>query len=89
MLVNTPDGGMHPAHIHNNSAAVGGGIAFTFNTVNGDTGMSKTNVAMLDDDTAFGYADLLTFDGYINVHLSATQLGTIVGQGNIGSNSTE
>ncbi|MEQ8688237.1 MAG: hypothetical protein RIE86_23235 [Imperialibacter sp.] len=89
MLVNTPDGGMHPAHIHNNSAAVGGGIAFTFNTVNGDTGMSKTNVAMLDDDTAFGYADVLTFDGYINVHLSATQLGTIVGQGNIGSNSTE
>ncbi|WOK08083.1 hypothetical protein RT717_05480 [Imperialibacter roseus] len=89
MLVNTPAGGMHPAHIHNNSAAVGGGIAFTFNTVNGDTGMSKTNVTMLDNDTAFGYADVLTFDGYINVHLSATQLGTIVGQGNIGSNSTE
>ena len=26
-LVNTPEGGVHPAHIHNNSAAELGGIA--------------------------------------------------------------
>ena len=86
-LDNTPDGGSHPAHIHANNAATGGGIILTFNPVNGTTGMSKTNIAMLDDDTAFGYEDVLTVNGYINVHLSATQLSTIVGQGNIGSNN--
>ncbi|GAA4322335.1 hypothetical protein GCM10023115_50360 [Pontixanthobacter gangjinensis] len=86
MLEGTPDGGMHPAHIHMNTAAEGGDIAFTFNPVNGTTGMSMTNVAMLDDDTMFGYADVLDYDGYINVHLSAEDLGTLVAQGDIGQN---
>ncbi|GAA4280664.1 hypothetical protein [Gaetbulibacter aestuarii] len=85
-LQNTPAGGEHPAHIHLNTAAEGGGIAFTFNSINGDTGMSKTNVAQLDDNTPFGYADIMDFDGYINVHLSASDLGTIVAQGDIGQN---
>jgi hypothetical protein len=52
---NTPAGGSHPGHIHMNSAAKGGGIAFTFNPVNGDTGISKTNVSKLNDGAAFGY----------------------------------
>ena len=86
MLDGTPDGGMHPAHIHMNTAAEGGDIAFTFNSVNGTTGMSKTNVAMLDDGSMFGYADVLGYDGYVNVHLSAEDLGTLVAQGDIGQN---
>ncbi len=86
MLDGTPDGGMHPAHIHMNSAAEGGDIAFTFNAVNGTTGMSKTNVAELNDGTPFNYNDVLNYDGYINVHLSAEALGTIVAQGDIGQN---
>ena len=85
-VMNTPAGGVHPAHIHNNSAAVGGGIAFSFNPVNGDTGMSLTHVAQLDDGTSFGYGNIESFDGYINVHLSPDNLATIVAQGNIGSN---
>jgi hypothetical protein len=28
---------MHPGHIHANTAAQGGGIVFSFNSVNGDT----------------------------------------------------
>jgi hypothetical protein len=36
-LNNTPAGGMHPGHIHANTAAQGGGIVFSFNAVNGDT----------------------------------------------------
>ena len=83
---NTVPGEMHPAHIHENDAATSGPIAFTFNPVNGSTGLSTTQVEMLDDNTAITYDEILTFDGYINVHLSATQLGTIVAQGNIGSN---
>ncbi|MDC6350275.1 CHRD domain-containing protein [Zeaxanthinibacter sp. PT1] len=86
VLMNTPAGGSHPGHIHMNSAAEGGDIAFTFVPVDGDTGISQSNVAALDDGTAFGYADVLTYDGYINIHLSAEDLGTLVAQGNIGSN---
>ncbi|AQS93412.1 hypothetical protein BXQ17_04630 [Polaribacter sp. BM10] len=85
-IMNTPAGGMHPAHIHENDAATGGPIAFSFSPVNGDTGMSMSQVETLDDGTAITYDEILTFDGYINVHLSASQLGTIVAQGNIGSN---
>ena len=85
-LVNTPAGGEHPAHIHMNSAEEGGGIAYTFTPVDGDTGMSMSNVAALDDGTAFGYDDVLVYDGYVNVHLSADDLATIVAQGDIGSN---
>ena len=86
MLEGTPDGGLHPGHIHANSAAESGDILFTFNPVNGTTGMSKTNVASLDDDTAFGYEDVLIIDGYINIHLSADDLATLVAQGDIGEN---
>ncbi|HSI69429.1 MAG TPA: hypothetical protein VK941_04290, partial [Gillisia sp.] len=85
-LDNTPPGGEHPAHIHMNTAEEGGGIIFTFMPVNGTTGMSMTNVAALDDETAFGYGDVLEVNGYINVHLSAEDLETIVAQGNIGAN---
>ncbi|WP_215223569.1 CHRD domain-containing protein [Echinicola shivajiensis] len=83
----TPDGGSHPAHIHANSAAEGGPIIFSFNPVDGTTGMSMTNVEMLDSGDELNYSDLMTIDGYVNVHLSADQLGTIVGQGNIGINN--
>lgn len=86
-IVNTPAGGSHPAHIHSGSVAnAPGGILFTFNPVNGDTGISKTNLSMLDDNTLFGYNDVLVVDGYINVHLSSMDLGTIVAQGDIGIN---
>ena len=87
MLDGTPDGGMHPAHIHMNTAAEGGGILYTFMPVDGTTGMSRSNVAMLDDNTMFGYEDVLSVDGYVNVHLSANDLATIVAQGDIGSNA--
>ena len=86
MLDGTPDGGMHPAHIHMNSFAEGGGILYTFTPVDGTTGMSRSNVAELDDGTSFGYSDVLGVDGYVNVHLSADNLPTIVAQGDIGQN---
>ncbi|WP_276498928.1 CHRD domain-containing protein [Pontibacter litorisediminis] len=87
MLEGTPEGGVHPAHIHMNSVEEGGGIVFTFNPVNGTTGMSMTNVAELDDGTPFGYEDVLHYDGHVNVHLSPEQLEVYVAQGNIGTNA--
>ena len=83
---NTPENGVHPAHIHMNTAVEGGAIAFTFVSVDGNTGQSFTNVSELDDDTTFGYEQVLDYDGYINVHLSADDLATIVAQGDIGQN---
>ena len=85
-LLNTPAGGSHPGHIHNNTAAQGGGIAFSFKPVNGDTGLSVTNLAKLDNGTAFGYDQVIAYNGYINFHLSATNLATLVAQGDIGQN---
>jgi len=87
-LAGTPDGGMHPAHIHANSVATGGGIEFTFNPVNGTTGKSKTDTraGMMDGEDGYTYSQILAVDGYVNVHLSADELGTIVAQGDIGSN---
>jgi len=86
-LEGTPEGGVHPAHIHFNTAAEGGGIAVSFTPVNGTTGMSITNIAALDDGTAITYEELLDYNGYINVHLSAENLATIVAQGDIGQNA--
>ncbi|WP_231931294.1 MULTISPECIES: CHRD domain-containing protein [Bizionia] len=85
-LTNAIPGTEHPAHIHLNTALDGGTIAFTFNTIDGDTGLSRTNVSALDDGTSFGYADLIAFDGYVNVHLSPADLTTIIAQGDIGIN---
>ncbi|MEQ9441286.1 MAG: CHRD domain-containing protein [Cyclobacteriaceae bacterium] len=86
-LEGTPEGGEHPAHIHANTAAEGGGIVVTFTPVNGTTGMSMTNVAMTDDGMAITYDSLLNYNGYVNVHLSAANLGTIVAQGDMGQNA--
>ncbi|MBR9846496.1 MAG: hypothetical protein GYB35_10545, partial [Algicola sp.] len=86
-LVGTPNDGMHPAHIHMGSVATApGSILYTFTPVDGLTGMSLSNVSALDDDTPFGYNDVLAVDGYINVHLSADDLATLVAQGDIGIN---
>ncbi|HKK89354.1 MAG TPA: CHRD domain-containing protein [Saprospiraceae bacterium] len=85
-LENTPQDGEHPAHIHRNTAADGGPIALTFNPVIGATGISHTNISAIDDGTTIGYDQILDFNGYINVHLSAEDLATIVAQGNIGVN---
>jgi hypothetical protein len=85
-LDGTEPGNSHPAHIHFNSVAVGGGIAVSLKPVNGASGRSVTIVSATDAGMALSYEDLLDFNGYINVHLSATQLSTVVAQGNIGSN---
>ena len=87
VLSNTLDGFSHPAHIHSNTAAEGGGIAIDLTSVNGDNGMSMTNISKFNDDTPITYDELVEIDGYINIHLSGEQLGTIVAQGDVGQNA--
>ncbi|MBE7638954.1 hypothetical protein GUB10_01300 [Salegentibacter sp. BLCTC] len=94
-LDGTTEGGSHPAHIHVGSVEdAPGAIAITFNPVNGATGMSMTNIAMTDgteeeEGEAITYEDLLTYNGYINVHASADDLETLAAQGNMGANASE
>lgn len=86
-LNNTIDAALHPAHIHFNTAAESGLIALDLNSVNGSTGKSSTTFIELDNGSPINYQDILNFDGYINVHLSATDLGTIIAQADIGQNA--
>ena len=53
--------------------------------MDGNTGISETNVSALDDNAVFEYDDVLGVNGHINVLLSEAQ-PTIVSQGNIGAN---
>jgi hypothetical protein len=85
-LIGTTAGDSHPSHIHANTAAQGGGIVIDLNNIDGTTGKSSTNVDQLNDATPITYDELLNFNGYLNVHLSAAVLGTIVAQGDIGQN---
>ncbi|MDA1122482.1 MAG: CHRD domain-containing protein [Bacteroidetes bacterium] len=85
-LIGTQAGNNHPCHIHNNDAATGGNIAVDLNNVNGNTGRSVSNVTQLNNGTPIDYAGMINYNGYINVHTSSTNLGTLVAQGDIGSN---
>lgn len=85
-LTGTQSGAMHPAHIHMNSAAEGGNIILDLEDVNGGDGKSVTIVNELNDGTPVSYQDLIEFDGYVNVHLSSSDLGTLIAQGDIGGN---
>ena len=85
-LTGTVAGVDHPAHIHANDAATGGGIVVDFKNVSGTTGKSATSVNTLKDGTAISYDQLVDFNGHVNVHKSPTELAVLVAQGDIGSN---
>ena len=86
-LDGTPSGGSHPAHIHNGMAPGPGDIAISLENVDGNTGISMTEVISDDAGANISYGALTSFDGYINVHLSDTELETLVAQGDIGANA--
>jgi hypothetical protein len=85
-LQNTIAGSSHPAHIHLNTAAEGGEVKITLTPVNGTTGESTINIKTKDDGSAISYDALLTYNGYINIHLSTSEMATFVAQGDIGQN---
>jgi len=88
LLNGTPEGGNHPAHIHSNSLAAGGGIVIDLNNINGNTGKSQTHIAKNRSEEPVTYEQLLNFNGHVKVHLSPDNIGSVVAGGNIGSNST-
>jgi len=72
----------HTAHIHENSAEEGGGIAEYLTPIDG-TGGGGTSARVVDRSIT----ELANFDGYINIHESLENQGTIISQGNVGSNA--
>jgi len=85
-LNGTAAGTIHTTHIHDGSVATSpGAVAITLNTVNGASGISLTNVDSLDNTTPITYNELLTFDGYLNIH-DDMDIMVIVAQGDIGQN---
>ena len=72
----------HPAHIHNNSASEGGEIAVYLTAIDGSGGGGTS--ARIVNQPIDAFTD---FDGYVNIHESVANLGTVVSQGNIGANA--
>ncbi|PEN09278.1 hypothetical protein CRI93_00685 [Longimonas halophila] len=72
----------HPAHIHNGNAAEGGGIEYYLGPIDGSDADSRSSKIVSEP-----YDTLTGFDGYINIHESVANLGTVVSQGNIGANA--
>jgi len=72
----------HPAHIHDNDAEAGGPIAFFLTPIDG-TGGGGTSAQVIGRSLR----SLTDFDGYVNVHESASTLSTILSQGNVGANA--
>lgn len=72
----------HPAHIHSGAAGSGGGIEIYLTPIDGSGG-DGTSARLVNRS----FSELESFDGYINVHESVENLGTVVAQGNIGANA--
>lgn len=86
IMLDGVDAGIHPAHIHLNSALETGAIAITLNPVDSQ-GKSITSVTKLDNNNSINYDQLIAFDGYVNVHESALNLDVILAQADIGGNA--
>lgn len=85
-LTGTTAGVTSIAHIHINTVAETGAVVVDLTSVNGPTGKSETTIKKLNSGAEISYDELLNFNGYINVHESATMISTLIAQGDIGKN---
>ena len=77
-LENTSAGKMLPAHIHAGNVGDDGAIKYPLESIDGATGKSTTTLDV-------PYGELLEYDGYINIHLSAEQMDIVVANGEVGA----
>lgn len=81
----------HPVHLHLGSiASPDADVAALLNPVIGSSGVSKTQLTSLADETPITYQQLLDLEACIKVHLSAsgTNKNIILAAGNIGKAKT-
>jgi uncharacterized surface protein with fasciclin (FAS1) repeats len=77
ILQGTPAGGVHPMHFHAGNCDSNGDVVIPLTDLNGTTGTSRTVVNV-------PYGTIVGGDHYLNVHLSAEDMGTIVACGEVG-----
>jgi len=83
-LEQTVAGRQHPATLNFGVIADDAEIAVFLNPVDGDSGISKTDLEQLDGGLLIPYQALIEFSGFIRVHLGPdADMTTIVSQGNI------
>jgi hypothetical protein len=80
-------GVMHPAHLHRNTAAQDGALVKDLNPVDGTSGISRTTLKTLEDNSPLPYNDFINFNGFIRIHYSAGDMNRILAVGDIGSNA--
>ena len=77
-------GKLHPVTLNFGSINQKSGVAGTLNPVEGNTGISRTNVEQLDGEMPAPYQSLIDFQGFARIHLGeGTEMNTILAQGNI------
>ncbi len=81
IMQGTPAGGKHPMHFHAGNCDSGGDVVVPLNDLDGTTGTSRTVVNV-------PYGTIIGGDHYLNVHLSADDIGTIVACGEVGLDAT-
>lgn len=74
---------VHISHIHNGSISSPGPVAIPLANI---TGTGAAAQATTSNINKFTYDSLLNYNGYINVHYSASRLDSLVAQVNIGKN---
>lgn len=73
----------HPVHLRRNPASAGGGIAFYLGALDGHPDGARSSWAVVPRP----FDELATFDGHVRIHWSNEELGTVLGQGDIGANA--
>ena len=80
------NGEIHPAFIYAGNYQTGGQIAITLNPIECHCQASTTEISTFDNGTAITFDALKKFDGHVRVHQSASNMATILANGNIGKN---
>jgi hypothetical protein len=75
---------LHPATINFGDTESGGTAAITLNSC--ECRISTTKVTQYDNGISVDFAELMSFDGHLNIYQSPTD-NTIVAHTNIGSNA--
>ncbi len=75
---------VHISHIHTGSISSPGAVAISLSNILGTGTTAQATTANINTIT---YDSVLNYNGYINVHYSASRLDSLIAQVNIGKNS--
>lgn len=67
----------HPAHLYEKVEDEDDLLLLELNPVDGETGISRTNIDELNEETSFSYEDLTELDGLTKVYLSEDDMSVI------------